>query len=113
MGAQATSIEEITVVAERPTTTVVGRTSSGAPVELIELRHHVRYGDLDLATHTGATDLETRVNNAAKAACAELDKLYPLETPDAKCAKKAADAAMSQVHAAVTAAEQRAKASSK
>lgn len=111
--AEQAGIQEVTVIAERPTTTVVGRTSSGAAIELLELRHRVSYADLNLATHSGATDLEKRVSNAAKSACDELDKLYPLEAKDANCEKKAADAAMSQVHAAVAAAEQRAKAGTK
>jgi UrcA family protein len=111
--AEQAGIQEVTVIAERPTTTVVGRTSSGAAIELLELRHRVSFADLNLATHAGATDLEKRVSNAAKSACDELDKLYPLEAKEANCAKKAADAAMSQVHAAVAAAEQRAKAGTK
>lgn len=113
MGAQAAAIEEITVVAERPTSKIVGRTSIGAAVELIELRERIRYADLDLATPSGASSLEKRVSDAAKAACDDLDKLYPLEAKDANCAKKAADAAMPQVRAAVSAAEARAKATSK
>lgn len=107
---QAASLQEVTVQAERATSTVVGRTSSGMPIELIELRHRVSYADLDLATHAGATALEKRVTDASAAACKELDKLYPLESKEANCAKKAADGAMPQVHAAVAAAEQRAKA---
>jgi UrcA family protein len=107
---QAAPVQEVTVQAERATSTVVGRSgSTGAPIELIELRHRVSYADLDLATHAGATALEKRVTDAGAAACKELDKLYPLEPKEANCAKKAADGAMPQVHAAVAAAEQRAK----
>ena len=111
--AEQAGMQEVTVIAERPTTTVVGRTSSGVAIELIELRHRVSFADLNLATPSGAADLGKRVSNAAKSACDELDKLYPLEAKEANCAKKSADAAMSQVHAAVAAAEQRAKAGTK
>jgi UrcA family protein len=106
---QMSAVEEITISAERPTTTIVGRTSSGAPIELAQLRYRVSYGDLDLNTHAGATELDKRVSDAAAAACKELDKLYPLEKPDPTCVKKAVDSASAQVRAAVIGAENRAK----
>ena len=111
--AEQAGIQEVTVIAERATTTVVGRTSSGAAIELLELRHRVRFADLNLATPSGATDLEKRVSNAAKSACDELDKLYPLEAKEATCAKRRPTPPCREVHAAVAAAEQRAKAGTK
>lgn len=111
--AEQSTLPEITVEATRPTTTVVGRSSIGAPVERIQLRHLVGYADLDLNTQSGAAALEKRVNNAAAAACNELDHLYPEKSPDRSCARKAAAAAMSQVRAAVAAAEKDAKGADK
>lgn len=106
---QTSAMEEITIQAERATTTVVGRTSSGAPIELAQLRYRVGYGDLDLNTHSGAMALDKRVSDAAEAACKDLDKMYPLEKPDPGCVKKAVESASAQVRAAVISAENRAK----
>ena len=107
---QAGALQEVTVIAERPTSTIVGRAgATGAPIELIELRHRVSYADLNLATASGANALNKRVKDAAKAACDELDKLYPLKERDSKCADKAADAAKGQVDAAIAAAEKKSK----
>lgn len=105
--AAETEIGAVTVRAERATEKVVGRTSSGMPVVIYELGYRVSYGDLDLATRSGADALKQRVREAAKSACTDLDKLYPLEAPDRYCAIKAADDAMSQVNAAVDAAQKK------
>jgi UrcA family protein len=111
--AEQSTLPEITVEAARPTTTVVGRSSIGAPIERIQLRHLVGYADLDLSTKSGAAALERRVNEAAATACKELDQLYPLKPSDPSCATKAADGAMSQVHTAIAAAEKRGKSADK
>jgi len=100
----AQEVSEITVVAPRPVTRVVGRTSSGVPVELVTLTRHVSYADLDLAKSADAAALEARVNDTAKEACKQLDTLYPLRSSDPECFKKAVDGAMVQVKAAVAAA---------
>ena len=76
------------------------------PVETVALKRRVTYTDLDLTTQAGATELEKRVNDTAKSACAELDKLYPLMAPGSPpCVKTAADDAMVQVQAAIAAAK--------
>jgi len=104
----AQELTEISIEVAR-TTKIVGHSSTtGAPVELVTLTRHVTFSDLDLKSHAGAMALERRVQETAKSACAELDKLYPLDTPDApSCTKKATDGAMVQVHAAIAAAEKR------
>jgi len=107
--ASAAAVQEVTVQAERATSTVVGRSSSGAPIELLELRHRVSYADLDLAKQKDIAVLEQRVREAAASACSELDKLHPLEKPDAACASKATDAAMADVRAASLAASEHAR----
>jgi UrcA family protein len=109
----AEALTEIKIEVSRETkveTKIEGRTSSGAAVEVISLSRRVGYSDLNLATHAGAMELERRVTEAAQGACKELDKLYPLTAKvgdSPACAKKAADAAMVQVHTAVAAAEKR------
>lgn len=103
--AAETDIGAVTVRAERAKEEVVGRTSSGIPVVVYELGYRVSYVDLDLSTQSGADTLKGRVREAAKSACTDLDRLYPLAAPDRHCARKAEDAAMSQVDAAIAAAQ--------
>ena len=99
-----TDVEQITVRAERATSTQVGRTSSGVPILQYELSYKVASEDLDLATDSGAGALKQRVQEAAKSACADLDRLYPGVQADADCARKAIDEAMPAVEAAIAAA---------
>jgi UrcA family protein len=102
--AAETEIGAVTIKAKRATEQVVGRTSSGVPIKSYELGYRVSYTDLDLTTSSGKDKLRERVREAAKMACADLDKLYPLTPQDPSCAPKAADEAMSQVDAAIMAA---------
>ncbi len=79
----------------------------GAPIDIITVTHRVTYKDIDINTRLGAQVLETRVKDSAKAACKEIDTLYPLTAPDSDCEKTAVDKAMVQVHEAITAAEKK------
>jgi UrcA family protein len=100
---------EVTVEAAR-TVRQTERTYTGTPVELISLTRRVSYSDLDLTSHAGATELEKRVNDTAKAACKQLDTLYPLTSPGGDpCVKNAVTDAMKQAHAAIDAAEKSVK----
>jgi UrcA family protein len=105
--AAETEIGAVTIRAKRATKTVVGHTSSGIPVVMYELGYQVSYKDLDLATPSGADTLKARVREAAKSACTDLDRLYPAGAPERNCAIKAADDAMSQVNAAIAAAQKK------
>jgi UrcA family protein len=112
--AAAQNADEVTVTASRVLTeTPAGHTASGIPINDISLSYGVSYAGLDLASHSGATELEKRVHDAALAACKEISRQRPLDhlTPDdAGCARTAADKAMPEVHERVAAAEkQRAK----
>ena len=99
---------EVTVQAERPTAKVVGRSELGAPVAFVEVRHRVRYSDLDLSIPSNAKVLKTRVRDAARGACTDLDSLYPLTTNASdECSQKAEERAMPQVLSAIAAAEAR------
>lgn len=106
--ALAQPADEITITGVRASR-VVGRSpTTGAPIEEMSLTRKVSYSDLDLTTHLGATELEKRVNDTAKALCQKLDQLSPLSKAQGpSCVKQAADAAMVQAHAAIAAAEQR------
>jgi UrcA family protein len=109
--AVAQDADEVTVTASRVLTeTPAGRTASGVPITDISLSYGVSYAGLDLASHSGATELERRVREAALAACKEISHQRPLEqlTPDdAGCASTTTDKAMPRVRELVTAAEQR------
>jgi UrcA family protein len=98
-------IFQITVIAPRLVTREAGRTAAGSKVELISLTRRVDYKDLDLKQQASVAELETRVNEVAQEACAQLARVYPLsdpQTPD--CVKDAVEKAMAQVKAAVAAA---------
>jgi UrcA family protein len=88
------------------------RTSTGGTIDVISVTHRVNYADLDISTAAGAKALEQRVTSAAKAACQEIKKLYPLADPapgNPPCEKTAVSKAMAQVDAAVAAASKGAK----
>jgi UrcA family protein len=97
---------EVMVQAERPAPRVVGRSQIGAPVTFIEVQHRVRYSDLDLSIPSNAKVLKTRVRDAARGACADLDSPYPLTLNGSDdCSAKAEEKAMAQVLSAIAAAE--------
>ena len=99
---------EVTVQAERPTTKVVGRSQTGAPVLLSSVQYRVSYSDLELSDPSNAKVLKTRVREAARNACADLSKLYPVSTTGSSdCSAKAEERAMAQVLSAIAAAEAR------
>ena len=101
----AQPIEEITVTAPSIYQEIKGhKASTTAPGERITVTHYINYADLDLSKSADVAELETRVNNSAKAVCVQLDKLFPLIRPDLNCVRKAADGGMEQVHQAVAAA---------
>jgi UrcA family protein len=106
----AQQLEEITIEGSRMTKEVVGRSSStGARIELVTLARHASYSDLDLSTHSGALELQKRVELTAKAACKELDQLFPFGVNSSNtrsCVSKATNSAKVQVQAAIQSAEE-------
>jgi UrcA family protein len=106
--ALAAATPEVTVEAARQAKVeVIERSASGVTTQLITLTRRVSYRDLNLTIVAGENELTKRVNDTAKAACKELDDLYPLTRSPAEsaaCVKKATDDAMVQVRAAITAA---------
>ncbi len=99
---------EVKVVANKPVT-AQGRTTAGRPGVVVQLSRVVSYADLNVATPSGATELEKRVNDAAKSVCKELEKLYPAgssaELGSGSCVADAIKGATPQVQAAIAAAE--------
>jgi UrcA family protein len=77
-GAVAGDVTETAVVTTSsgvPTVTVVGRSDRGRPIVLTEIRHVVRFSDLNLATRAGADVLRGRVNDAALKGCRTLYRM--------------------------------------
>jgi len=103
---------EITVIAPYVVRhQVVGRETGGVhlPIEVISVSRNVSYADLDLAKHSDAAELEKRISDTAKAACDELNSLYPnnLYPPvpsDQNCVKSARDQAMTVAKLVIAAA---------
>lgn len=102
----AKKIETVTVTAPRivKQTIVTGRSyTTGAPIEQTTISRAVHFSDLNLVKSSDDATLKTRVRDAAKDLCAELDKLYPLE-PDRSCVRKSIHRAMPQVKAVISSA---------
>ena len=102
---EASTLQEITVVAPRLVRREAGRTAGGGKVEMISLTRHVVYGDLNLTLHNDVMALEKRVTEVAKESCDTLAKMYPLSdanTPN--CVDQATKEAKAQIDKAVTAA---------
>lgn len=97
-------LEDITVTSARVVT--VGRSQIGGPKQEISLTRGVIADDLDLATPEGMAALETRVQQMADTLCAELDRLYPMEEPEARtCARDAVRRTMSGVRSRLAVSE--------
>jgi len=112
-GALAQQMNEI-IVESSPVHVERAPGPAGATVhyDLISVKYAVIYSDLDLSTHSGAMELENRINAAAKKGCAAIDKEYPLATSaasDKPCVKTAVDGAMVKAHEAIAAAEAKKK----
>ena len=76
----------------------------GAPA--LSIVYKVSYTDLNLATHSGAVELEKRIRDSANKACMQLHKLYPSSVDtDPPCAQEATKNAMAQANKAIAAAE--------
>jgi UrcA family protein len=106
---QQAQVPEVKIEATRQVKTV-GRSSIGAPIEVVSLTHAVNYKDLDLSTSAGADTLRSRVSDTAKATCNQLDTLYPLNKnaeQTQSCVKQATDAAMAQANSAIASAQQK------
>jgi len=91
-------VEEIVVTGRRIITRTVTRTPVGATLNEMTLSYRIGYGDLDLRSGAGRSELERRVSDAAVAACKEIGRVYPFAEPnDAECTRISRDRAMQQV----------------
>jgi len=109
--ATAQQSEEITVTASRVAHPKVVTAVPGTFMKDISLSYGVSTAGLDLTKTASETELERRVNDAALAACKDIEKDYPMQSQPtvSECASNAALKAMIQVHALVAAANKAAK----
>jgi UrcA family protein len=109
--AMAQQTEEITVTASRVAHPKVVTGVPGSYIKDVSLSYGVSIAGLDLTKTASEMELERRVNDAALAACKDLEKDYPLDSQPstAECTSSAAGKAMVQVHALVAAANRAAK----
>jgi UrcA family protein len=100
-----------TLVVEAPH---VERTTQPGPMGMklpaMSIDYKVNYSDLNLATHSGAVELEKRIKASATQACDQLAKLYP-ETVQGNppCVEGAIKNAMVQARKLIATAENGAK----
>lgn len=100
--ASAQPTEQVTVTGARMVKETIGRSAStGAPLEQVRLSRDVSYADLDLRKHEDVMMLHTRINQAAKDVCAELDGMFKLEQKDRTCVGQAVSRAMKGADMAV------------
>ncbi|HYB33680.1 MAG TPA: UrcA family protein [Steroidobacteraceae bacterium] len=93
-------MSEVIVEAPHVESTMV----KGAPA--LSIVYKVSYSDLNLATHSGATELQKRIKDSATKACAQLAKLYPTTVEsDPPCVQSAVKNATAQADKAIAAAE--------
>ena len=97
--AVAQNAKEVNIQAQRVINEkVIAHITGGGKIIELTLSYPVNFSDLDITSTSGARELEKRVQEAARAACAEIGSKYPHATPsDAVCAQKAAAKAMSEV----------------
>jgi UrcA family protein len=110
--AVAEDVPEVVVSGKRVVVeTPAGTDSRGFPLVDMSVSYGVSYAGVNLATASGAAELEKRVHDAANRACKEIGDQRPLRhfaTSESECAKVAADNAMVKVHALVAEAEKKA-----
>lgn len=111
LSATAQQSEEVTVTASRVEHVKVVSGSPGSFFKDVSLSYGVSLAGLDLTKTASEMELERRVNDAALAACKDLEKGYPVasQPTTADCASSAASKAMAQVHALVAAANKAGK----
>lgn len=81
-----------------------------APLEKVSLSTHVAYGDLDLASRSGARELRLRVREAARDVCGQLADAYPVyQLNGTSCFKTAVENGLVRANAAITTARQNAR----
>ncbi len=108
VAAGAEPMQEVTVQAARVVEKPAGQSSTGVSIVDAALSYGVSYADLNLSKHDDVVTLQTRIKGAAKKACSELDRLYPIsvgQKSNAECIKAAEDKALARVEELAAAAK--------
>jgi UrcA family protein len=94
------------VIVEVPHIEKSTQTAPSGQKETLSIVYKVDYSDLNLATHSGAVELQNRIKESATQACQQLAKLFP-ETieGDTPCVQGAVKNAMAQANKFIAAAE--------
>lgn len=100
---ESKKMEEVTVKAIREEP--AGRTTSGAPIVNVTAERRVSFADISLTTDSGVKVMETRIRDAARSACNELEQKYPVSAGPQDCYDKAVAAAMADAQRAIDAAK--------
>jgi UrcA family protein len=82
--------------------------TTGAEIKTVVNDKVVSYSDISLTTASGVKVLETRIKDAAIAACAELDAKYPVPAQgdsNQKCVSDATTAGMAEAQKRISAAQ--------
>jgi len=99
--------EEMTIYAPHVHHRPLGRTYTGIPVDELSLSRTVDYSDLNLRRGRDVRRLQYRVQRAAYATCAELERQYPealypsYDESQRSCVAKATDEGMAQANWAI------------
>jgi UrcA family protein len=107
-----TGTVEVTTSADVPTMTVVGRSEKGAPIVQWEVRHVVRFKDLNLATREGVDALQQRIQAAVQSGCRLVNRMGNVSEPNRDCMYDALREVQPVVDAAISQAQVPAKARS-
>ncbi|HET7085537.1 MAG TPA: UrcA family protein [Rhizomicrobium sp.] len=104
--------EEVTVFAPFVVKKIPSRDVKSGAVTTINMSRDVSYHGLDLTSDADVATLQTRVQQAAEDVCKELDRRYSKTSymavdEDKDCVKNAADNAMQEAKAVISAARTR------
>jgi len=100
--------EEVVVIGAPITRQEEGRSYTGMPKEVIELKRQISYADLDLTKDADVQTLQTRIHDVAEESCQKLAEMFPLKFIDqgevGRCVDDAVASSKDQVQAAIDAA---------
>jgi UrcA family protein len=99
---ELTGTAVVTTRGDVPTMTVIGHSDKGAPIVLWEVRHVVRFKDLNLATPAGVDALKARVNAAAETGCRQLNRMSPAYHTTRACMRDAVSDVQPLIKAAIS-----------
>ncbi len=108
--AESTASQEVKIEAGKIVTVSLGHARNGMHPEAVQLSRNVSYADLDLATPSGAAELESRIRDTANSICKQLADVAAgnalEEARDQKaCVDGATSSAMAQARRVIASAE--------